>query len=282
MKNHSNYSIFSNPFCLSNTRKGKPHIVIISLVVPLSSRSSSAAVFLVSERLIHFHDGAGYKHIVSHLQRSETTLKTPFFSAQRFRGWSHVVRSVHVSCYQSSAVWLWSALWLCWKQNYLPTFASQWVLISVLWRRSQNVNTPDSDPNHWEHNERLRCVSGGRGYAQPARKLVSISILVHETSLRPAYWATIDSVQKQRNKQMNLKMKKCERKRSKVTSPMSLTQRRKGRRSLYLLRERTAEQGSLHERQPNQWGQGAGGASTVENGGVFILCYLMRSKKKGK
>lgn len=134
------------------------------------------------------------------------------------------------------------------------------------------MNTPDSYPSYWELNERLRCVSGGRGYAQRARKLVSISIVVHETSLRPAYWATIDSVQKQRNKQMNLKMKKCERKRSRVTSPMSLTQRRKGCRFLYLLIERTAEQGRracTRDGRINEGGGRGGRASTVENGGVL-------------
>lgn len=68
--------------------------------------------------------------------------------------------------------------------------------------------------------------------------LVSVSIVVHEISLRPAYWATIDSVQKQRNEQMNLKMKKCERKRSRVTSQMSLTQRRKGHHSSFVEREK--------------------------------------------
>lgn len=73
------------------------------------------------------------------------------------------------------------------------------------------------------------------------KNLLSISIVVHETSLRPADWATIDSVQKQRNEQMNLKMKKCERKRSRVTSQMSLTQRRTGHHSLFV--ERSTEQG---------------------------------------
>lgn len=42
--------------------------------------------------------------------------------------------------------------------------------MSVLWRRGQNVDMPDSDPNHWEQKERLRCVSVGRGHAQRARK----------------------------------------------------------------------------------------------------------------
>lgn len=138
-----------------------------------------------------------------------------------------------------------------------------------MWTRQTRTLTTGNKRRDWDVFQLVEVMPSEHA------NLLSISIVVHETSLRPAYWATTDSVQKQRNEQMNLKMKKCERKRPRVTSQMSLTQRRKRHHSLFVGREKHwAGKMSLHKRWLSQW-CGGGGTTKVQCSLKFVELWRL-------